>query len=140
MFGSDVLNMLLGTVISGVLGLMKARMEQRRQELDLMMQRQGLADSSADKAALRGGPIVRRFIAIVVVGYLFLAPIVLKLLRPEVPVIYAYPEAGQAFMWFFRGVEQLKFVEMDGFVVLPFQRDLAAMIAGFYFGAGIVKR
>lgn len=139
MFTGDILNLILGTVVGGVLKIISAKMEMRRMEVEHLTKRQRLSDDSADRAAMRGGPWVRRFIALTVIGYLFISPLILELFRPEVPVIYAYAEGTQGW-WRFKGIEQLKFVEMDGYVILPFQRDLAAMIAGFYFGSGIVKR
>lgn len=138
MFTPDILSLLIGTVVGGVLKIIAKRMEARKAELNLLMQRQGLADDSADRAGVRGGPITRRIIALIVISYLFVAPVLIQLFRPELAIIYAYPESVRGFLWF-AGPESLKFVEVTGFVMLPFQRHLAEMIAGFYFGAGIVK-
>jgi len=142
MFTPDILQLLLGVVMGGVLKVIAKKMEMRKMEIEHLTRRQVLADDSADKAAKRVdrmGAWTRRIIALTVIGYLFIAPLILLLVRPDVPVIYAYPEHGQGWLWFMSGPEQLKFVEAQGFTILPFQRQIATMLAGFYFGSGVVK-
>lgn len=151
MFSPDVMNLLLGTVVGGILKIIAAKMKKDEHTVNLLAQRQGLADDSADRAAQRGGEWgawTRRVIALTVVGYLFVAPVVIvlanmwvRVINAEIgltPLIYAYSEASGGW-WIFSNPDQMKFIEVDGLTVLPFQRQLATMIAGFYFGAGIVK-
>lgn len=142
MFTPDILNLLLGTVVGGILKIVAKKMEMRRMEIEHMTQRQTLSDESADRAAKRVdrmGAWTRRTIALTVIGYLFVAPVLLMLFSKDTPIIYAYPESESGWLWFMTGPEKLRFIEAEGFTILPFQRQLAAMIAGFYFGAGAVK-
>ena len=142
MFTADILQLLLGVVMGGILKIIAKKMDMQKMQMEHLTQKQELADGSADRAAKRVGSMgawTRRIIALTVIGYLFVAPFLLLLIRPDVPVIYAYPESGQGWLWFMSGPEQMKFVEAQGFTILPFQRQIATMLAGFYFGAGIVK-
>lgn len=142
MFTPDILTMVLGFVISGVLKIMKSKMEMQRQTMDIVAEKAGLAKEAADAAAARTsgpwGAWTRRVIALTVISYLFVAPLLLMLFRPEVNIIYAYTEPSGTFLWF-ASPDEMKFIEAQGFTILPFQRQLASLIAGFYFGAGVAK-
>ena len=151
MFSPDIMNLLLGTVVGGILKIIAAKMKKDEHTVNLIAQQQGLADDSADRAAKRGGEWgawTRRFIALTVVSYLFIAPVLIVVLNlwartfvvewESTPLIYAYSEPSGGW-WIFSNPDQMKFIEVEGLTVLPFQRQLATMIAGFYFGAGIVK-
>jgi hypothetical protein len=143
MFTPEIITMLGGSLLGGLLKIWKARMDNRRHELDLLAAKVGVMDASSDAADKRGGtggPLARRFMVIVVLFAVFLAPFILAAWFPEVPIFYAYTEANGSGFWFLRStLEQLKFVRLDGFVLLPIHTQMASAIAGFYFGAGVAK-
>jgi|GEM_PF-1850273 len=139
MFTPELINLLGGAIFGGLLKLWSKSMDNQRQIVEMAINKQEAKDASHDKASARGGPMARRFIVIVVMFTVFLAPFVLAALFPQVPIFYAYAEAGRGFWFLIPSVENLKFVRLDGFVLLPIHTQMASAIAGFYFGAGIVK-
>jgi len=142
MFTPEIITLLGGSILGGLLKLFKAHQENQRHMVDMLAAKQQLADTSRDAAAARGGQggaMARRAIVICVLFTVFLAPFILAAFIPEVPIFYAYSEEKGGF-WFFRAsMEKLQFVRLDGFVLLPIHTQMAAAISGFYFGAGIVK-
>lgn len=143
---TEIITLLGGTILGGLLKLLAAWQENQRHLVDLAARRQQIdqaateaADASADKAAARGGPWTRRAIVIAVLFTVFLAPFILAAWFPSVPIFYAYPENTRGFWFFWDSMERLKFARIDGFVLLPIHTQLASAIAGFYFGAGVVK-
>jgi hypothetical protein len=141
-FTPEIITMLGGSLLGVLLKLWKARMENRRHELDLLAAKVGVMDASSDAADKRGGtggPLARRAMVVVVLFTVFLAPFILAAWFPEVPIFYAYSEAKGGFWFFGSSLDQLKFVRLDGFVLLPIHTQMASAIAGFYFGAGVAK-
>lgn len=143
---AEVLNLLGGGLLGAGVKLVSVWMENQRAQVELLAKRQELeqraveaADASADRAAGRdGGAWTRRVIVGCVMFTVFLAPVIVATCFASVPVFYAYSEGSG--WWIFRSAwEQLKFVRLDGFVILPVHTQLASAIAGFYFGAGVVK-
>lgn len=139
MFTPELIQFFGSAIFSAVLKLISKNMENHRQIVEMAIQKQTAKDGSHDRAALRGGPVTRRIIVGVSLFTVFLAPFILAAWKPEVPIFYAYAEAGRGFWFLIPSVEQLKFVRLDGFVLLPIHTQMASVIAGFYFGAGIVK-
>ena len=68
----------------------------------------------------------------------FVAPFVIVMVSPDIPVIYAYVEKTNGFL-FLGGLDQMKTAEMLGYVILPIHRQLAAAVIGFYYGGELVK-
>lgn len=142
MFTAELITLLGGTILGGLLKILKARSDFQAQLLEGALRRQDSVDASRDRAATRsgsGGPITRRIIVCVVLFTVFLAPFILAGWMPETPIFYAYTEARGGFWFLASGVERMQFVRLDGFVLLPIHTQMASAIAGFYFGAGIVK-
>lgn len=142
MFTPELITLLGGTLLGGILKIFKAKADFQSQLLNVALAKHSAADASADAAARRGGsggPATRRLIVCVVLFTVFLAPFILSAWLPATPIFYAYSEAKGGFWFFSSGLEKLQFVRLDGFVLLPVHTQMASAIAGFYFGAGIVK-
>jgi hypothetical protein len=88
--------------------------------------------------AFKGGVWARRFIVLTVFSYLFIFPYAVTFTGDQVHYVYLEEGSG-IFAWLFGMGDGTKVITMTGFVILPFQRLLASTVAGFYFGAGIVK-
>jgi hypothetical protein len=139
MFTPEIITLLGSSILGGALKLWSKSMENQRHLLDIAITKGNAADNSHDKGAARGGPMARRFIVVVCMFTVFLAPFVLAAWFPSVPIFYAYSEAGRGFWFLIPSIESMRFVRLDGFVLLPIHTQMASAIAGFYFGAGIVK-
>lgn len=143
MFTPEVITLLGSSLVGGFLKLWKAGQENQRHLLDMALSRAAAEEASreaADKRGGSGGAMARRAMVIAVLFTVFLAPFILSAWFAEVPIFYAYTEAKGTGFWFLRSsLEQLKFVRLDGFVLLPIHTQMASAICGFYFGAGIVK-
>lgn len=143
MFTPELINLLIGTVLGGIFKLIAQGQANHQRLFENAIKANKAADASADAAAARtkgtGGEWTRRMIVVAVLFTVFLAPFILAAWFPAAPIFYAWQESGGGF-WFFRSaVDQLHIVRVDGFTLLPIHTQLAACIAGFYFGAGIAK-
>jgi hypothetical protein len=76
----------------------------------------------------------RRVIALAVIGSIVVLPKIAALIF-EVPIIYAYPELTDGFLWF-DGAEITKFQMLRGITILPFETHAVAAVIGLYFGKG----
>ena len=130
-------------VLGGALKLMALKMENSRQAWAIQKEKTELAHADVQRArAFKGGAISRRLIVISVMLTVFIAPILTAWLAPwigEIPVYYGYTEGSARFFGLFGTIEETKFVKMEGLVLLPVHTHMASSLAGFYFGAGIVK-
>lgn len=147
---NEVITLAGSTILGGILKLASQWMENQRHMVAMLAEKQKIdqadteaADASADKAAARdgnGGAITRRIITCTVLFTVFIAPVIVAICFPSCPVFFAYNEQATGF-WslFMSAVDKMKFVRIDGFVILPIHTQIASAIAGFYFGAGIVK-
>lgn len=88
--------------------------------------------------AFAGGAMARRFIVLTVFSYLFIFPFVAAM--KGIPINYLHIGEGAGVLgWLFGIGEGVKTKVTEGFTVLPFQTMIASYVAGFYFGAGVVK-
>jgi len=112
---------------------------ERQYELEKAKAHQTAAESArAFATGFSGGLWARRFIVLTVFAYLFVYPFVLALLNLPIYHLTIGDGAG-IFGWMFGLGEGIQVEKMDGFTVFPFQTVLASMVAGFYFGAGVLK-
>jgi|TARA_R110001599_G_scaffold89525_1_gene236920 hypothetical protein len=128
----ELLAMLGGSVSGFIMKLIATQAEAQGRALEAMIQRQNVADLSADKASARGGVWVRRSL----VAITFFAIVV-------APFVFAFTEVGvtigretNGFLGLFK---TLKWDTLQGFVILPEVRQTALAIVGFYFGSSQVK-
>lgn len=129
--------MLGGGVTGFVMKLISAQMGIQAKALDSMINRQKVADDSADRAAKRdgaGGAWIRRLIAICILFSMIFAPFVMAFF--DIPVTVEKAKGGiLSFLGF--GLNGWK--HLEGFVLLPEVRQGMLAILGFYFGSSQVK-
>ncbi len=124
---------MLGGGVSGfVMKLIASQAESQTRLFERMLQRQALADDSADKAAARGGVWMRRFITFAVIFAIVLAPFVFAFTGVGVTI----QSETKGFLGLFKSLE---WATVQGFVILPEIRQTALAIVGFYFGSSQVK-
>ena len=128
----ELLAMLGGGVSGFLMKLIAAQAEAQGRALEAMIQRQNVADLSADKASARGGVWVRRGLVAVTFFAIVVAPFVFAF--TDVGVSVARETNG--FLGLFK---TLKWDTVQGFVILPEVRQTALAIVGFYFGSSQVK-
>jgi len=100
-----------------------------------LIKAQKSADDSADAAAKRtadGGSWVRRFIVIVVLFGVVIAPFLLAHSGEGVTV-------GKEYSKWFGLVSGTTYETLHGYVILPEIRQTVLAIVGFYFGSSSVK-
>ena len=128
----ELLAMLGGGVSGFVMKMIAHQAENQSRLFERMIQKQVLADDSADRASARGGVYMRRFITAAVIFAIVLAPF-----------IFAFTDVGitiqtesKGFLGLFKS---LQWSTVQGFVILPEIRQTALAIVGFYFGSSQVK-
>lgn len=128
----ELLAMLGGGVSGFIMKLIAAQAEAQGRALEAMIQRQNVADLSADKASARGGVWVRRLLTASVVFAIIIAPF-----------IFAFTDVGVSIQKEWSGFLGIlggsKWETVQGFVILPEVRQTALAIVGFYFGSSQVK-
>lgn len=143
MFTPEILNLLIGTLVGGIFKLIAQAQANHQRLFENALKAHAAADDSADRAAKRaggsGGEWTRRLIVLAVLFTVFLAPFILAAWLPKTPIFYAWVESTGGFWFFKSATDKLHVVRVDGFTLLPIHTQLAAIIAGFYFGAGIAK-
>lgn len=134
---SELIAMLGGGVTGFVMKLISAQMSIQAKAIDNMINRQKIADDSADRAAKRdgsGGAWIRRLIAICILFSMIFAPFVMAFF--DIPVTVEKAKGGiLSFLGF--GLNGWK--NLEGFVLLPEVRQGMLAILGFYFGSSQVK-
>jgi hypothetical protein len=128
----ELLAMLGGGVSGFVMKLIAAQVQNQAVMFDRMLQKQEVADTSADKAKERGGTWMRRFITVSTVFAIIIAPFIFAF--TDVGVTIQTQTSG--FLGLFKTV---RWENVHGFVVLPEVRQTALAIVGFYFGSSQVK-
>lgn len=106
--------------------------------LELSIKRDESTTTSANEAAKRGAPWVRKAVAIIIItvafGGLLLAPILdfpIALIQevPQKSILFGLIKWGQ-------GVEV---ISVDGFMLPPYVRHAVMAIVGFFFGPAFCK-
>ncbi len=128
----ELLAMLGGGVSGFVMKLIASQAQNQTRLFQQMLEKQEVADLSADKASARGGVWMRRVITCsVIVAIIFL------------PAVFAFTDIGvtlqeksNGFLGLFKGS---KLVHTQGYLILPEVRQTALAIVGFYFGSSQVK-
>ena len=142
MFGPDILLLLITTTGGALLKLWAKKLDGDRQRTELMLANLKVVERSRTAARKYQGPYaaIARFVMVLALVFsVFIAPFLLVVFKPEVPVIYAYLEQTQGFLFFFESFDKLRQMEMHGYVILPIHRQMAAAIFGFYFGGELVR-
>ena len=131
----ELLAMLGGGVSGFLMKLIASQAEAQQRQVDMMIRKQEVADASAEKAAARGGVLVRRVIAFTILFAMIVAPFIVAFFDIPVTVI---DEARGGILGFL-GFTKPLVTEMKGFVLLPEVRQGMLALLGFYFGSSQVK-
>ena len=127
---------MLGGGVSGfVMKLIASQAEAQSRNFEMMLQKQSLADESAEKAAARGGVWIRRVFVFFILFAVILAPFILSLTGVPVTV----EKEGLGGILKLIGLGSGGWESLQGFVVLPEVRQAMLAIVGFYFGSSQVK-
>lgn len=131
----ELLAMLGGGVSGFIMKLIASQAEAQQRQVELMIRKQEIADASADKAAARGGVLVRRVIAFTILFAMIVAPFILAFTDNPVTLL----EEARGGILGFLGFTKSTWVEVQGFVLLPEVRQGMLALLGFYFGSSQVK-
>jgi hypothetical protein len=133
----ELVAMLGGGVTGFVMKLISAQMNIQANAIKSMIQKQEVADNSADKAANRSdenGAWVRKLIAMCILFSVVFAPFIMAFF--DIPVTV---EANKLGIFKFLGIGADKWKHLEGFVLLPEVRQGMLALLGFYFGSSQVK-
>ena len=96
------------------------------------------ANAAAKRVPVEFGKWIRRTIVICVLFGVILAPFILSLMGQS--TIVQIEETGGSFLFgLFEGGTEIKFVELEGYLMVPEVRQTLTAIIGFYFGNASAK-
>lgn len=134
----ELITMLGGSVTGFVFRFMAERAKDRQEQFKMMMDRHVAEDKSRDDAVNRvpldAGKWVRRAIVVSVLFGVILAPFILSILGYST-IVEIEEEKSKYFFGLFGGGIEKKFVEMQGYLIVPEVRQTLSAIVGFYFGS-----
>ena len=131
----ELLAMLGGGVSGFLMKLIATQAEAQQKQTELLIRKQEVADASAEKAAARGGVLVRRVIAFTILFAMIVAPFIVAFFDIPVTVI----DEARGGLLGFLGFTKPLVTEMKGFVLLPEVRQGMLALLGFYFGSSQVR-
>ena len=131
----ELLAMLGGGVSGFLMKLIASQAEAQQRQVDMMIRKQEVVDASAEKAAARGGVLVRRVIAFTILFAMIVAPFIVAFFDIPVTVI----DEARGGLLGFLGFTKPLVTEMKGFVLLPEVRQGMLALLGFYFGSSQVR-
>ncbi len=130
----EILSMMGGGLAGFVFRFMAMQAEGQLELTKSLIQKQAVADDSADRAAQRGSHIGRRVLVFTVLFTLAVAPFIGALIG-----IPTFVESEQA-PWDFLGLFSGGWSELKGIVVLPELRAALLAAVGFYLGGSTIAR
>jgi len=141
MIPMELMTMLGGGLLSGVMTLWSKSIEAKRESHQMMLdgmssERKGTAAARAWKAP--GVQFTRRFIALTAVMAIIVWPKVVSVFWPDIDVTVGYTAWSPGFL-FFEGSQATTWETFKGLVVTPLDTHLMSAIIGLYFGASVVK-
>ena len=131
----ELLAMLGGGVSGFLMKFIASQAEAQSRALNAMIQRQDVADVSADKASGRGGIWIRRIFVACILFAVIIAPFILAYSGHGVTV----EREGWGGIFKFLGFGRDSWETVQGFVILPEVRQGMLAVIGFYFGSSQVK-
>ena len=126
---------MIGGALSGfVFRFMAMSAENQQKTTEMLLQKQAVADDSADRANVRGSHIGRRVLVFTVLWVLCLAPFIGGLIG--MPTFVEDERAP----WDFLGIFTGGWESLTGIVVLPELRAALLAAVGFYLGGSSIAR
>jgi len=119
----------------------KNKLELEKVRSNIQIKEMTTMNKLANAAAIRGGPWVKRILAMSCVVIL-LSPVILPLIDKTIPTTYLYNEDTRKFLFgiFGGGLSKLRAQTYTGLVFLPIHTHTCMAIIGYYFGVGSVKK
>lgn len=130
----ELISMLGGALSGFVFRFMAASIENQQKTTEMLLQKQAMADDSADRAAGRGSHIGRRVLVFTVLWVLAIAPFVGALIGVDVWV------EDERAPWDLLGIFTGGWEQLRGIVILPELRAALLAAVGFYLGGSTIAR
>jgi hypothetical protein len=142
----EVITMLGSTLVGAIAKIWGMKAERDKMQMDLLMQKFSVEQSSREKAlegpsqGKRGFQWTRRVIALATVFSVIVLPKIaaLAIIWGDIPpsIIYGYVEETSKFLWF--GDSQvLRWHVINGIPITPLDTHLVSAITGLYFGGSL---
>lgn len=130
----ELISMLGGGLAGFIFRFMAMSIENQQKTTEMLLQKQAVADDSADRAAKRGTHVGRRVLVFTVLWVLAVAPFIGALIG--VPTWVEGERAPWDVLgWFTGGWKELR-----GIVILPELRAALLAAVGFYLGGSAIAR
>ena len=142
MFSSEIIIAVITTVVAAIIKMMAKKADSEAKQHEMALQKQKVIEKSraaARKYEGRFAGFARLLMTISVLFAVFIAPFIIVVFQPENPIIYAYVEKTKGFLFLVPSMDQLKTVEMFGYVILPIHTQMAATVFGFWMGGELAK-
>jgi len=134
----ELMTMLGGGLLSGVMTLWGKSLEAKRESHKMMLESMGAESKERELARRFPAQFARRFITIAAVLAIVVWPKVVAVLWPELGVTVGWTEWNPGFL-FFEGSNATEWKSLTGLVITPLDTHLMSAIIGLYFGASVVK-
>lgn len=132
----ELMTMLGGSVTGFLFRFIAERAKDRQEQFKMMIDKMKAYENSRDAAVKRvpldAGKWVRRFIVLSILFGVILAPFIMGLLGN--PIIVEVQEQHGFLRSLFTSGSSTKFVELQGYLLVPEVRQTLTAIIGFYFG------
>lgn len=130
----ELLSMLGGGVAGFVFRFLAMQAENQQKTTEMLLQKQAVADDSADRATKRGTHIGRRVLVFTVLWVLCLAPFI--------GAAFGIPTwvEGERASWDLLGLFTGGYEKLEGIVILPELRAALIAAVGFYLGGSSIAR
>ncbi len=133
----ELFTMLGGSLVGFVFRFLAERAKDRQDQFKMMMDSRVLGMKEKEQAAQADGDVgkvVRRFIVICVMFAVIIAPFLLSLIG--VNTIVEIQDVQDSFLFgLFGGGTETKFIELNGYLMVPEVRQTLSALVGFYFGS-----
>ncbi len=132
----EIFTMLGGSIIGFIFRYMAERAKDRQDQFKMMMESRRLAIEEKEQASRADGDMgkkIRRFIVVCVMFAVIMAPFLLSLIG--VSTIVEIEDVQSTFLFgLFGGGTETKFIELNGYLMVPEVRQTLSALVGFYFG------
>ena len=130
----ELISMLGGALSGFIFRFMATSVENQQKTTEMLLQKQAVADDSADRAAVRGSHVGRRVLVFTVLWVLAVAPFIGALIGIDVWV-----EEERA-PWDLLGIFTGGWEQLRGIVILPELRAALLAAVGYYLGSSSISR
>ncbi len=128
---NEIQSLAMGSLMGFIFKLIGTLVDAQGKAVQSMLEKQNVADSSADKASARvGGVFVRRTIVITILFALVIVPLMMAFSKEGLTIL-----ENKSFLFF----EWSTWETLSGYVVLSEVRNTLSAIVGFYFGSSQIN-